>query len=224
MMNAQKTRLFPSLISADLLNLQRELEVLDPIVDGYHIDIMDGHFVPNLTWGNMFVEAIAAYTKKQLWIHLMVDNPLWWIQHLPAPQGSLVSIHIESTTVLSDCINKIKEKKWEVSIAVNPKTAISKTFEFLHVIDQVLIMSVAPGFSGQPFIPSVCKKIQPLQDQLKNGLIGHSMCRIGMDGGVTKENGLFLAKQGVSDFAVASGIFSYPDRPCAVRLIRNVID
>ncbi len=226
-LNTKKGRIFPSLIAADLLNLQREIQVLDPYVDGYHIDIMDGHFVPNLTWGSMFIDAICSVTVKPLWIHLMVDNPLWWIKILKMPDGTLVSFHIESTKSVELCVKSIKEKKWEPSLAVSPKTAISETFSFFNIIDHVLVMSVEPGFSGQSFISHVQQKINPVLDafrkRVSSNKIGENWGAIAFDGGINAENIGDLFTQGVTDFAIANAIFASRDTRNAVKHLRKLI-
>lgn len=229
-MNILKTgsgRIYPSLIAADLLNLEHQIRMLDTHVDGYHIDIMDGHFVPNLTWGTMFVDAFCKVTKKPLWIHLMVDNPLWWIKELQLPYGSTVSFHIESTSKVERCINSIKEKKCRPSLAVSPKTPISETFSFFYSLDHILVMSVEPGFSGQPFISAMEQKLYLANDAFHE--MGFAKERekrrltIAFDGGINMQNIENLFHQGATDFAVASAIFASNDILDAVVCLKKLI-
>lgn len=212
--------LFPSLISADLLNLECVIKQLDPIVPGYHLDIMDHHFVPNLTWGPMFIHAIAKATNKILWVHLMVDNPTIWIEELNLPGGSILSIHIETISDTSQIIKLIQEKKLKVSIAISPKTPINEFFSLLPMIDQALIMSVEPGWSGQSFLTPSIEKLETLVDYRRSKNLKF---RIAMDGGITEKNIKELAQKGVDDFAVASSIFGKPDPVAAAKELTQLI-
>ena len=142
---------------------------------------MDNHFVPNLTWGPMFLAATSRTTYKQLWVHLMVDNPQDWLDKLTLPSGSIVSFHYETSATEISMINGIKEKDWLPSIAINPKTDVEKIFPFLEHLHQVLIMSVEPGFSGQKFLPEVVSKVEALNGYRATSGFGFT---IGIDGGV----------------------------------------
>src|SRR5205814_4684098 len=126
------------------------------------LDIMDNHFVPNLTWGPTVVNAIAQKTSRTLWVHLMLDNPLGIIEQLDVPQQSIISVHLESPGDIHAAIHAIKNKNWRASIAIKPKTAVSELTPFLNLIDHVLLMSVDPGFSGQAFLPATEQKIDQL--------------------------------------------------------------
>lgn len=211
--------IFPSLIAGDLLNLQKEIKKLDPYVDGYHLDIMDNHFVPNLTWGPMFINAIAQATYRTLWVHLMVDNPMEWPDLLFLPPGSICTFHIESKKEIPKLIKQIKEKKWLASIAINPETSIEEIFPILNVFDQVLIMSVEPGFSGQAFLPKTTKKIEQLAAFRDTS---NAQFHIGIDGGVNENNINMLAIKGVNDFAIASGIFDTENQIATLKKLKNL--
>ncbi len=211
-------RIYPSLISANLLNLEHEIKLLEPHCDGFHLDIMDNHFVPNLTFGIDMIQAISKTTHKQLWVHLMVDQPNTWIESLQLPEQTILSFHIESTNKTSELIKRIKEKKWLTSIAINPKTNVDEIFPYLHLIDQVLIMSVEPGFSGQRFLEPTIDKIAPL---IKRQTAQKLTFSIGFDGGITPENIGLLAQKGVTDFAAASTIFNNPHPIEALEQLRK---
>src|SRR5437660_148073 len=139
--------IFTSLMAADPLNLEHAINQLQPYCAGFHLDIMDNHFVPNITWGAATVNAIAQKVEKskKIWVHLMVDNPYDFYETLFLADGSLVSFHLESKVNHADLIKRIKEKKQRASLAINPKTAASEIIPFLHVIDHILVMSVEPG-------------------------------------------------------------------------------
>lgn len=198
-------RIYPSLISSDLLNLQKTITQLNPYCPGYHLDVMDNHFVPNLTWGPAFINAIAkAAPDKSMWVHIMVDNPEAWPQLLTLPENSILSFHIESIKNFLDLINNIHAKKWRASIAISPKTPIAEIFDALNMIDQVLVMSVIPGFSGQQFIQDTLVKLQQLVEHRSKNNLKFS---IGIDGGVNAQNISQLAQLGVDEFAAAACIF-----------------
>ncbi|MEX0848924.1 MAG: ribulose-phosphate 3-epimerase [Candidatus Dependentiae bacterium] len=200
--------IWPSLISADLLNLQKTIQELDNHCHGYHLDIMDNHFVPNLTWGAQFMNAIAQNTKKPLWIHLMIEQPENFLDTLSVPEGTYITFHVETKSNIETLIKEIKNRKWKPSIAINPKTSIANAFPYLDEIDQIVLMSVEPGFSGQSFIPEVLKKITPLKHEIKKRDVS---INIGMDGGINRNNIIEIANLGVGQFGIASGIFSYPN-------------
>ncbi len=212
--------IFPSLIAGNLLNLEKEIKTLDPHSHGYHLDIMDNHFVPNLTWGPMFINAIAQVTYRTLWVHLMVDNPMDWTNLLFLPPGSIYTFHLEAKKEIPKLIKQIKEKKWLVSIAINPKTSVEEIFPLLNILDQVLIMSVEPGFSGQNFLPEVIEKVECLTAYRSTS---SSTFRIGIDGGIDDNNISMLAEKGVNDFAIANGIFRATNSIIKLQKLKNLI-
>lgn len=199
--------IFPSLISADLLNLEKELKALDPYCPGYHLDCMDYHFVPNLTWGPSFIQAIASKTTRQLWVHLMVDNPVTWVEKLSLPAKTILSFHIETIKQNRGIIELIQKKNWLVSIALSPKTSLDEIKPFASNVYQILIMSVNPGHSGQQFIGHMKDKVQALANYRKEqGL----QFKIAMDGGISQDNIRELTALGVDHFAIAQAIFGAP--------------
>ncbi len=204
-------QIFPSLISANILSLQNVIETLDPHVDGYHLDVMDFHFVPNLTFGPAFVNAIAHATDKPLHVHLMVDNPEQWVEVLELRRHDTVIFHYEATTQHAALIDALKQKGYRVGIAINPQTSPDKVVEYLPLLDQVLVMSVEPGFSGQKFMPQVMEKLSVLAGK----------CTIAMDGGIGPDNIAMLAAKGVTQFGIASAIFDTSDPVQAIRGLRT---
>ena len=203
--------IFPSLISADILNLEKVIKSLDPHCNGYHIDVMDDHFVPNLTWGPMFVNSISKITNLPLHVHLMVDNPSVWIDRVLLDEKDIFIFHIEAfndSERMENLIQDVKNKGWKVGIALNPKTDIKLVFDYLKDLDHVLIMSVEPGFSGQKFIQKVLLKIEPL---IKKREELNLAFKIGMDGGIGSENIKELSEMGIDQFGIASVIFSKKD-------------
>lgn len=200
--------IWPSLISANLLELKNVIDQLDPLCEGYHLDIMDNHFVPNLTWGEAFVHAIAAHTKKRLWVHLMIDAPEKFIKKLELPKNSYVTFHLETQSDIHSLIKEIRKKNLLPSAALNPHTPIEAVFPYIEHLEQILIMSVNPGRSGQELIPSTLEKILPLIHILKTK---HREIPLAIDGGINRANIAHIHALGIRQFGIASGIFAYPE-------------
>lgn len=216
-------RIFPSLISADLLHLQKTIETLEPHCDGFHLDVMDNHFVPNLTFGSAMINALGTVAKKTLWIHLMVSNPSSIIKRLTIPHGALITFHYETTENKTTLIDLISSGGWQPSIAVSPGTPVSALFPLIGEYDlhHVLIMLVEPGFSGQTMIASATHKIEQLniykeEQKLQN-------LRIGIDGGVTKGNIAALQSLGAQDIAAANAIFNGQDPVKNLQIVRQTL-
>lgn len=213
--------ILPSLISGDILNLESTIKLLSDHCDGFHIDVMDDHFVPNLTWGPAFVNAIMQKTNLPLHIHLMVDNPVTWVDRIKLRQNDLFIFHLEAALdfqEVGDIIETTKKRNLKVGIAIKPKTDITHVFEFLNHLDHVLIMSVNPGFSGQKFMPEVIKKLEPLIKKRKEMNLDFT---IGMDGGIDITNIRYLSACGVDQFGVASAVFGQPDPVKALQELYN---
>jgi ribulose-phosphate 3-epimerase len=204
--------IFPSLISSDILNLEKTMQLLDKHCDGYHIDVMDDHFVPNLTWGPAFVNAIKKATELPLHVHLMVEEPEHWIDRLDLNSSDIFIFHIEvflgSTKICRDLIESVQKKNWRVGIAINPDTSVESVHEFLRDVDHVLLMSVQPGFSGQLFMSDVLQKVEPILRVRRDKDLTFTL---GMDGGIDKNNIEMIANEGVEQVGIASGIFTQKD-------------
>ena len=215
------TQLYPSLIAANPINLERTITELQPYCHGFHVDIMDGQFCPNITFGIDTLHAIARTTTRQLWVHLMVEDPLAWIEKINVPVGTLLSFHFESKGVHKKIIKSIKEKKWRVGVAIKPKTSVEEIFSLLDEIDQVLIMSVEPGFSGQPFLAETVSKIDPLIGYRTSASLSY---KIGMDGGINETNIQHLAHKQVDDLVIGSALFNKPNIVDAIRNFNRLVD
>lgn len=201
-------KIYPSLMAADLLNIKQDIKRVEPFCDGFHIDIMDNHFVPNITFGADIAHAIAQITNKQLWVHLMIENPENFIPKLSLPAQSIISFHIEAATDAQALIAIIKSKSWLPSISIKPNTSIETISPFLASLEQVVIMSVEPGFAGQAFLSPVVDKIDPLIAHRKAKNLSF---KIGMDGGINGENIEMLIEKGAQDFAIGSAFFKNPN-------------
>ncbi|HBS47607.1 TPA: ribulose-phosphate 3-epimerase [Candidatus Dependentiae bacterium] len=203
--------IFPSLISADLLNLEKVINSLNDKCDGFHIDVMDNHFVPNLTWGPAFIQEFVKIAKIPLDVHLMVDDPQGWIDKLKLRPIDYLIFHVEACKDNEEIIKictKAKKIGCKIGMAINPKTKIDSFLGILNIFDQVLIMSVEPGFSGQKFDKSVMDKVQKIAElKRKNNL----KLKISMDGGIGKDNIKFLSENGVDRVGVATSVFGGGD-------------
>lgn len=210
--------IYPSLMVVPHQELEKEIKLLAPYCAGFHIDIMDGIFVSDTVWYNsQQVNEMVKYAKR-VWVHLMVQNPDVFYDQLELPADSLVSFHIESNIYFFNFLKTIKEKKHRVSLAINPKTAISEVIPFLNAVDQVLVMSVDPGLSGQRFLEATFDKIEELVAHRKKYAQHFS---IGVDGGINKNNIHRLALGGVNDCAIAAGIFYEEDHVAALQELQK---
>lgn len=196
--------IYPSLLAADQQKLDHYIKELEPLCPGFHIDIMDNTFVPNSGISVEKVNHLASITYRQLWVHLMVEEPESFLNQLQIPPNSILTFHIESHKHSSQMIKKILEKKWLPGIAIKPKTGISEIFPFLETLYQVLVMSVEPGFSGQPFLSEMLEKVDPLVGFRNNS---KSHFKIAMDGGIGVQNIKKVVEKGVDQVGVGSAIF-----------------
>jgi len=201
-------KIYPSLIAGNLLAIQDEIVRLEPYCDGFHVDVMDFHFVPNLTFGADTVNAIAAITQKPLSVHLMVDDPAAWIKLLKLRPQDTLSFHYEATENHQTIINAIQQKGWRAGIAINPASAVEQLYPLLADIDQVLVMSVQAGFSGQQFIPHSLDKLKELSAYKQQ----HNLpFIIAIDGGVNGNNIADVAAAGAQEVVVGSALFNAVD-------------
>ena len=173
-------KIAPSILSADFAKLGTEIESITASgADLVHLDVMDGHFVPNLTFGPALIKSIRPYTKLPFDVHLMMTNPKDFIQAFAEAGADMITIHLESDDNIADTISVIKKFGCKAGLSLRPKTNINKLIPFLPMIDLVLIMSVEPGFGGQTFQKEAINKIAELKD-----LIGQKNIQISVDGGI----------------------------------------
>jgi ribulose-phosphate 3-epimerase len=200
-------KIYPSLIFSNLLALGETIESLEGSCDGLHIDVMDDHFVPNLTWGSAFVNGITAATGLPIHLHLMVDDPGVWLSRVSLRSEDLFVFHRESckdAQEMRSLIELVRAKGWNVGVAINPKTSIGEIEDVLPLLNHVLVMTVQPGFSGQAFMPDVLPKVKDLLGIRSSGGFHFS---VGVDGGVGLKNISALASLGVDVVGVASALF-----------------
>lgn len=199
-------QIYPSLLAAKPANLESLVVQLDPLVPGFHVDIMDNVFVPNTGIGLEITNKLAKLTIKQLWVHLMVREPEEFLGLLDIPAGSIVSFHIEARTSTPRLVQKIIDKGWLASMAINPTTSVEEIFPYLDRLHQALLMSVKPGFSGQRFLPETLAKIGPLVGFRNTSGLSFE---IAMDGGIGISNIADLKAKGVDQVAIGSDIFNH---------------
>ena len=214
-----KNIIAPSILSADFGFLARDIEMLNNSdCQWFHLDIMDGVFVPNLSFGFPVIEAIARTATKPLDAHLMIVNPDNYIARLADLGVYNVTVHLEACTHLDRTIASIHEHGMKAGVALNPHTNVSLLEDVLGEIDLALIMSVNPGFGGQKFIPQSVNKVRRLKEMID---ASGSKCLIEIDGGVGPGNVAMLAEAGVNAFVAGSSVFSSEDPAKTITLMAN---
>ena len=214
-----KNIIAPSVLSADFGNLARDIEMLNNSECTWlHLDIMDGVFVPNLSFGFPVVESIAAVAKKPLDAHLMIVNPDNYIERFAKLGVEYLTVHLEACTHLNRTIAAIHDCGMKAGVALNPHTNVALLEDILGELDLALIMSVNPGFGGQKFIPGSVAKVRKLRQMIASC---GSKCLIEIDGGVGEDNVAMLAEAGVDAFVAGSSVFGFKDPLKTISFMAN---
>jgi ribulose-phosphate 3-epimerase len=211
-------KIFPSILSADFVNLQAELQSISA-AEGVHIDVMDGHFVPNLTLGMPVVKRICEVTDLYTDVHLMIDNPDSWAPSYAALGASSVTFHLEAAGNPARVISDVQLAGASAAIAIKPETPVELLSEHLSQLQMVLVMTVEPGYGGQQLIPETLTKVSCLRDQKRLGLFKGS---IQVDGGINASTIRLAAEAGAEIFVAGSAVFSSTDRAAAIRELRGL--
>jgi ribulose-phosphate 3-epimerase len=216
----RKIKVAPSILSADFGRLADEIKAVEKAgADLIHIDVMDGHFVPNITIGPLIVEAARKATKLPLDVHLMIARPEQYIADFAKAGADYLTVHVEATNHLNRLVQMMKEHKGVRSgVSLNPATPLSSLDYILDSIDMVLIMSVNPGFGGQAFIPSSLEKIGRLRKKIDD--LGLKV-EIEVDGGVKPENAAGIVRAGADILVAGSAVFGHKDYGAVIREIRG---
>ncbi len=210
--------LAPSLLSADFVRLAEEIAKVEAAgADWLHLDIMDGHFVPNLTFGPPVVAAIRKITKLPLDVHLMVTNPAELVEQFAAAGADWLTVHVETEPHLHRLVNRIRELGVKPAVTLNPATPVGQLDEILSEVDMVLVMSVNPGFGGQKFIPASLSKISRLKEKLNQ--IDRPVL-IEVDGGVNEATAPLLVQAGVDVLVAGSAVFGSADMQATISALK----
>jgi ribulose-phosphate 3-epimerase len=209
----------PSILSSDFGRLKEEVQAVEAAgADYIHVDVMDGHFVPNITIGPVVVEAVRKVTKLPLDVHLMIENPDRYIPDFAKAGADILSVHFEVCPHLQRTITQIREHGVKPAVVVNPATPVSFLKDILGDVDWVLIMSVNPGFGGQKFIPNALNKIKKLKEKIdQRGL----KVEIEVDGGITPNNVAQVCQAGADIIVAGSAIYHTPDYKKTIALFRK---
>lgn len=204
-----KTKIAPSLLAADFGNLQRDVEMVEKSAAAWHhLDIMDGVFVPNISYGMPVVKTIAQYATKPLDVHLMIVDPDRYIDTFAILGATNLTVHYEACTHLHRTIQAIKSAGMQAGVAINPHTPVALLEDVIREIDLVCVMSVNPGFGGQSFIPQTYHKVKALKAMIS---AANASVLIEVDGGVTDQNARELIQSGADVLVAGSYVFSAPD-------------
>jgi ribulose-phosphate 3-epimerase len=211
-------KIAPSILSADFARLGEEIKDVERGgADYIHVDVMDGHFVPNITIGPLIVDAIRPVTKLPLDVHLMIENPDQYIEAFAKAGADYITVHVEASRHLHRTIQLIKSTGVKAGVVLNPATPVDSLKHIIEDVDMVLLMSVNPGFGGQKFITSVLPKIRQVKE-LADSL--NPELEIEVDGGVNEETAKLCVEAGANVLVAGSAVFNKEDRGAAIASLR----
>ena len=198
------TLIAPSMLAADFLHLEKDVRMVNEYADLFHLDIMDGTFVPNISFGFPIVEAIASIAERPLDVHLMIVNPENYVDRFAKVGADMLSFHLNATANPAQVLTDIHEKGMKAGLVINPDIPVESLFPYLHQCDFVLLMSVFAGFGGQKFIESTYDRISTLKAEIdRQGLD----VKIEIDGGVCPDNAMKLIEAGAEILVAGSAVF-----------------
>ena len=215
-------KISPSILSADFSKLGEEIKAVESAgADYIHIDVMDGHFVPNITVGPLIVKAVKKVTQLPLDVHLMISDPDKYLDDFIDAGSSILTVHAEACRHLHRTITYIKGKGIKAGVSINPSTPLASLEYILEFVDMVLIMSVNPGFGGQKFIDNTIQKIEALRIMIDKYNFD---IELNVDGGINVDNIEEIAKAGANVFVSGSGIFNTTDYKKTITLMKDFIN
>ncbi len=211
----KKIMIAPSLLSADFSKLAEEVRDVEKAgCDALHIDVMDGHFVPNLTIGPLVVAAVHRVTELVLDVHLMIDTPSRYIAEFRKAGADWITVHVEAEKDIRGVLKKIRDSGAKAGLSLRPKTPVETILPYLPGLDLILVMSVEPGFGGQSFMPEMMEKVKVLRSKFQ-GLIS-------VDGGIGSGNASQALEAGADILVAGSAVFGKSDRAKAIREFREI--
>ena len=214
-----KTIISPSILGGSFSNMEKTISELDKSKADYiHFDVMDGDFVPNLTFGPQFISDIRSKTKKIFDVHLMIHRVGNFLDDYVKAGSNIITFHYEIDENLNELISNIKKNKIRAGIAIKPKTTLDEVREYLHTVDQIIIMTVEPGFGGQSFLTDQIKKIKDISNYVKENNL---KVDIEVDGGVNYDTGKLCAEAGANILVAGSFLFKQDDLTIAARQLQD---
>jgi len=211
-------KIAPSLLSADFARLAEEIDLAEKGgADWIHLDIMDGHFVPNITFGPPLLASLRKITSLPFDTHLMIEDPDRYLEAFRSAGSDIITVHYEACPHLHRTVQRIKELGAKAGVSLNPATPVSVLERIIPDVDLVLIMSVNPGFGGQSFIPSSGEKLSQVAELLRSK---HSRAYLEVDGGIDQQTARVAVRAGATVLVAGSSVFGSPDVPSAIQSLR----
>ncbi len=213
----------PSILSADFAKLAAEVQEVERAgADWIHVDVMDGHFVPNMTLGPLVVEALRPHTKLPLDVHLMISEPARYVQDFAKAGADYISVHAEADVHLHRTVQLIRDAGAKPGVVINPATPVEQLAPIVADVDLVLLMTVNPGFGGQSFIPSVLDKLRKLRAMLTQQGLSH--IDVEVDGGINAATAPLVVEAGANVLVAGNAVFGRPDRAEALAELRKAVE